>query len=105
MTANPRQNPARRLPDWRITMPLAHASPRCGARTRARAATAATVCCQPTPDTKEEPRLRGGAAQWVTWGNKGNSLRHPGRGGILTVGFAPEGCAYRLTCVRLRPLA
>ena len=35
MTANARQNPAHRLPDWRITMPLAHASPRCGARTRA----------------------------------------------------------------------
>jgi hypothetical protein len=28
-------NPASRLPDWRITLPLAHASPRCGARTRA----------------------------------------------------------------------
>ena len=27
MTANPRQNPARRLPDWRITMPLAHHRP------------------------------------------------------------------------------
>ena len=39
----------------------------------------------------------------VTWG-KGNSLRQPGRGGILTVGFAPEGCANRLTCVRLRRL-
>src|SRR3954466_1055051 len=28
-------NPACRLPDWRTTLPLAHASPRCGARTRA----------------------------------------------------------------------
>jgi hypothetical protein len=27
-------NPNRRVPDWRITLPLAHASPRCGARTR-----------------------------------------------------------------------
>jgi hypothetical protein len=35
MTENPRKNPARSVPDWRITMPLAHASPRCGARTRA----------------------------------------------------------------------
>ena len=24
----------RRVPDWRVTLPLAHASPRCGARTR-----------------------------------------------------------------------
>ena len=29
------KNPACRLPDWRTTLPLAHASPRCGARTRA----------------------------------------------------------------------
>jgi ribosomal protein L32 len=35
MTENLRKNPARSVPDWRITMPLAHASPRCGARTRA----------------------------------------------------------------------
>jgi hypothetical protein len=34
MTENPRQKPARSVPDWRITMPMAHASPRCGARTR-----------------------------------------------------------------------
>jgi len=27
-------NPVDRLPDWRITLPLARASPRCGARTR-----------------------------------------------------------------------
>ena len=35
MTEKPKQNPAHSVPDWRITMPLAHASPRCGARTRA----------------------------------------------------------------------
>ena len=35
MTENLRKNPARSVPDWRMTMPLAHASPRCGARTRA----------------------------------------------------------------------
>ena len=27
-------DPTSRLPDWRITLPLAQASPRCGARTR-----------------------------------------------------------------------
>jgi hypothetical protein len=35
VTTNSRQNPARSVPDWRVTMPLAHSSPRCGARTRA----------------------------------------------------------------------
>jgi hypothetical protein len=34
MTENPKRNPAHRLPDWCITMPMAHATPRCGARTR-----------------------------------------------------------------------
>jgi hypothetical protein len=34
MTENPTQNPARSVPDWRITMPMAHASARCGARNR-----------------------------------------------------------------------
>jgi len=28
-------NPVDRLPDWRTTLPLAQAAPRCGARTRA----------------------------------------------------------------------
>lgn len=35
MTAKSGQNPMRSLPDWRATLPLAHACPRCGARTRA----------------------------------------------------------------------
>jgi hypothetical protein len=34
VTEKPRQNPMHRLPDWRVTMPLAHACARCGARTR-----------------------------------------------------------------------
>ena len=34
MTENLRKNPARSVPDWRITMPMAHASARCGAHTR-----------------------------------------------------------------------
>jgi hypothetical protein len=34
MTIKPEQNPTRSVPDWRETLPLAHASPRCGARTR-----------------------------------------------------------------------
>ena len=34
MSANPRQNPIARLPDWRVTLPLARRAPRCRARTR-----------------------------------------------------------------------
>ena len=30
----PRDNPMHRLPDWRVTLPLAQTCPRCGARTR-----------------------------------------------------------------------
>jgi hypothetical protein len=32
--AGSRNNPVHRLPDWRITLPLAQSCPRCGARTR-----------------------------------------------------------------------
>ena len=32
MTSKLPENPKRRVPDWRITLPLAQASPRCGAR-------------------------------------------------------------------------
>ena len=34
MTEILRDNPVHRLPDWRTTLPLAQASPRCGAKTR-----------------------------------------------------------------------
>jgi hypothetical protein len=34
VSTNPRQNPIGRLPDWRITLPLARRAPRCRARTR-----------------------------------------------------------------------
>ena len=34
MSEKAKVNPVNRLPDWRITLPLAQASPRCGARTR-----------------------------------------------------------------------
>jgi hypothetical protein len=54
MTAKPTQNPMRSVPDWRITMPLAHASPRCGARTRA-----GTTCKAPAMGAGK-CRLHGG---------------------------------------------
>jgi hypothetical protein len=34
MPENARDNPVRRLPDWRLTLPLAQSCPRCDARTR-----------------------------------------------------------------------
>ena len=35
MTRKAKDNPADRLPHWRVTLPLAQAAPRCGARNRA----------------------------------------------------------------------
>lgn len=34
MNAEPREKPMRSVPDWRVSMPMAWACPRCGARTR-----------------------------------------------------------------------
>lgn len=42
MKAEPRKNPMHRLPDWRMTLPLAQSCPRCGAATRA-----GTTCRSP----------------------------------------------------------
>jgi hypothetical protein len=50
------KNPACRLPDWRITLPLAHASPRCGARTRAGAP------CRAAAMPAGRCRIHGGAS-------------------------------------------
>lgn len=41
MTEKARDNSVHRLPDWRTTLPLAQACPRCGARTRSGSAIAA----------------------------------------------------------------
>ena len=50
------KNPAHRLPDWRVTLPLAHASPRCGARTRA------GVPCKAPAMPAGRCRMHGGAS-------------------------------------------
>jgi ribosomal protein L32 len=34
VTGKPPNDPMHRLPDWRLTLPLAQACPRCGAKTR-----------------------------------------------------------------------
>jgi hypothetical protein len=56
MTRNQGKNPARSVPDWRVTMPLAHASPRCGARTRSGAA------CKGPAMHNGRCRMHGGAS-------------------------------------------
>lgn len=43
------------VPDWRVTLPLARAAPRCGARTRA-----GTACQAPAMANKVRCRLHGG---------------------------------------------
>lgn len=50
------ENPMHRLPDWRTTMPLAHAAARCGARTRAGEA------CQAPAMPNGRCRMHGGAS-------------------------------------------
>jgi hypothetical protein len=60
MTEKPRQNPMKSVPDWRVTMPLAHASARCGARTRA-----ATPCRSPAMGNGR-CRLHGGLSTGPT---------------------------------------
>jgi hypothetical protein len=48
------ENPMRSVPDWRVTMPLAHGAPRCGAKTRAGGS------CQQPAMSNHRCRLHGG---------------------------------------------
>ena len=66
MTEKPRQNPMKSVPDWRVTMPMAHACARCGARTRA-----GTPC--------RSPAMRNGRCRM--------------HGGLSTGPTSPEGLA------------
>jgi ribosomal protein L32 len=66
VTEKSRQNPMHRLPDWRVTMPMAHACARCGARTRA-----GTPC--------RSPAMRNGRCRM--------------HGGLSTGPTSPEGLA------------
>jgi hypothetical protein len=54
MSKKAKGNPVDRLPDWRITLPLAQASPRCGARTRSGSA------CKSPGMSNGRCRLHGG---------------------------------------------
>ena len=63
-------NPKRSVPDWRTTMPLAHASPRCGARTRA-----GTACKAPAMPAGR-CRMHGGASPGAPRGEGNGMFRH-----------------------------
>jgi hypothetical protein len=56
MTTKPKQNPIGRLPDWRVTLPLARRAPRCRARTRAGGS------CQQPAMSNGRCRMHGGAS-------------------------------------------
>ena len=56
MTSESPKNLTRYVPDWRVALPLAHASPRCGARTRA-----GTPCKAPAMPAGR-CRMHGGAS-------------------------------------------
>src|SRR4051794_18152556 len=49
------ENPTERLPDWRMTLPLAQSSRRCGAKTRS-----GNTCRSPAVRGKTRCRLHGG---------------------------------------------
>ena len=57
MSANHGQNPVSRLPDWRTTLPLAQACPRCEARTRS-----GKPCRLPAMKSRNRCRLHGGSS-------------------------------------------
>jgi hypothetical protein len=63
-------NPMHRLPDWRTTMPLAHASPRCGARNRAGAA------CRSPAMANGRCRLHGGLSTGAPRGAGNGMFKH-----------------------------
>lgn len=56
MKSKSSHNPTERLPDWRVTLPLAQSCPRCGARTRA-----GTLCKSPAMKNGR-CRFHGGAS-------------------------------------------
>jgi hypothetical protein len=63
-------NPTRSVPDWRITMPLAHASPRCGARTRA------GIPCKGPAMPTGRCRMHGGASPGAPRGTGNGMWKH-----------------------------
>ncbi len=56
MNTNSAKNPVRRLPDWRVTLPLARSAPRCRAKTRVGGS------CQQPAMPNGRCRMHGGAS-------------------------------------------
>jgi hypothetical protein len=63
-------NPTRSVPDWRVTMPLAHASPRCCARTRA------GIPCKGPAMPSGRCRMHGGSSPGAPRGTGNGMWRH-----------------------------
>jgi len=63
-------NPVHRLPDWRMTLPLAQACPRCGARTRS-----GSPCRSPAM-RNGRCRMHGGASPGAPRGAGNEMWRH-----------------------------
>jgi hypothetical protein len=64
-------NPTRRVPDWRVTLPLAQACPRCGARTRC-----GTPCRGPAVRNSRRCRMHGGTSPGAPPGPEHGMYRH-----------------------------
>ncbi len=56
MNTNTKKNPIGRLPDWRVTLPLARSAPRCRAKTRIGGS------CQQPAMSNGRCRMHGGAS-------------------------------------------
>jgi hypothetical protein len=64
-------NPVRRVPDWRVTLPLAQACTRCGALTRR-----GTPCRGPAVRNRRRCRMHGGTAPGAPPGPKHGMFKH-----------------------------
>ena len=93
MTGIARQNPMHRLPDWRVTMPMAHACARCGARTRA-----GTPCRSPAMGNRR-CRLHGGLS---TGPRTPEGLARLARARTVHGGYGAEMRAFRALLRELR---
>ena len=96
-------NPTRSVPDWRLTMPLAHACARCGARTRSGA-----PCRGPAVAGNARCRMHGGTSPGAPQG-QGHGMWKHGRRSAKVIErrrqAAAQGRALRLAISSLTRLA
>ena len=86
-------NPVKCLPDWRTTLPLAHACPRCGARTWR-----GTSCQAPAIRGRRRCRLHGGLSPGAPRGERHGMFRH----GLRTIEAIEARRALRALMRQLR---